>query len=72
MELDNFYVLPGYRSRGIGTAALERCFRETDRPVFLYCFTRNTRAMALYSRMGFRVTENVGTTRCIMQRNPEV
>ena len=72
MELDNFYVLPEFRGRGIGTAALERCFAETDKPVFLYCFTQNTRALALYTRMGFRAIENVGHTRCILQRNPEV
>ena len=68
MELDNFYVLPEYRGRGIGTAVLKKCFSETNLSVFLYCFTQNTRAMALYSRMGFRVIEYEGTTRCIMQR----
>jgi N-acetylglutamate synthase-like GNAT family acetyltransferase len=72
MELDNFYVLPGYRNRGIGTAALNRCFAQTDKPIFLYCFTKNSRALTLYSRMGFSEIETVGTTRCIMQRNPEV
>lgn len=71
MELDNFYVLPEYRNRGIGTAVLNRCFAQTDKPIFLYCFIRNTRALALYSRMGFRAIENIGHTRCIMQRNPE-
>jgi len=71
MELDNFFVLPAYRNRGIGTAVLNRCFAETDKPIFLYAFIKNTRAMALYSRMGFRVIEYEGTTRCIMQRNPE-
>lgn len=71
MELDNFYVLPEYRNQGIGTAVLNRCFAETDKPIFLYCFIKNTRAMALYSRMGFRVIEYEGTTRCIMQRSPE-
>jgi len=68
MELDNFYVLYKYRNRGIGTAVLNRIIAETDRPIFLHCYTRNTRALALYTRMGFRVTEQVGNTRCIMQR----
>lgn len=72
MELDNFYVLPDFRGRGIGTAALKHCFARTGKPVFLYCFTQNTRAVNLYSRMGFSVIETVGNTRCIMQRNPEV
>jgi ribosomal protein S18 acetylase RimI-like enzyme len=71
MELDNFYILPEYRNRGIGTAVLNRCFAQTDKPIFLYAFIKNTRATALYSRMGFRVIEYEGTTRCIMQRNPE-
>jgi len=69
MELDNFYILPKYRNRGIGTAVLNHCFAETDKPIFLYVFIKNTRAMALYSRMGFRVIEYEGTTRCIMQRD---
>ena len=69
MELDNFYILPEYRGRGIGTAALKKCFDETDLPIFLYCFIKNTRALALYSRMGFREIETIGTTRCIMQRD---
>lgn len=71
MELDNFYVLPEYRNRGVGSAVLNRCFAGTDKPIFLYCFTKNTRALALYARMGFCVIEHVGTSRCIMQRNPE-
>lgn len=69
MELDNFYVLPAYRNQGIGTAVLNRCIAETDKPIFLYAFIRNTRAMTLYARMGFRVIEYKGTTRCIMQRD---
>ena len=68
MELDNFYVLPKYRNQGVGTAVLNRIIAETDKPIFLYVFTKNTRAIALYERTGFRVTEQVGTTRCIMQR----
>lgn len=71
MELDNFYILPEFRNRGIGTAVLNRCLAQTDKPIFLYAFLGNTRAIALYSRMGFRIIEYEGTTRCIMQRNPE-
>lgn len=70
MELDNFFVLPEYRGKGIGTAALNRCIAQTDKPIFLYVFLKNTRAMALYARMGFRVIEYKGTTRCILQRDP--
>lgn len=70
MELDNFFVLPEYRNLGIGTAALNRCIHQTDKPIFLCVFLKNTRAMALYTRMGFRVIDHKGTTRCILQRDP--
>lgn len=66
LELDDLYVLPPFQNRGIGTAVLTSCLAGADKPVFLYVFTRNIRAMALYRRMGFRVAEPVGKTRCIM------
>ena len=67
-ELDDLFVLPGYQGQGIGTAVLERCFAQAEGPIFLYVFVRNTGAVRLYERMGFRVTERVGKTRYIMER----
>lgn len=71
MELDDLYIFPEFRSQGIGTAVIRKCCAETDLPVMLYAFTRNTGAIALYQRLGFRVTQTAGETRCIMVRNPE-
>lgn len=68
-ELDDLYVLPEYRCRGIGTEVLKKCFESTEKPIFLYVFKNNTGAAALYSRMGFTVEREVGATRCIMVRN---
>lgn len=68
VELDDLYLFPAFQNCGIGTAVITRCLAETERPVFLYVFTRNVRAMALYRRLGFQVTEQVGKTRCIMER----
>ena len=70
MELDDLYVLPEFRSRGIGTKILKKCCAETVDPVMLYCFIRNSGALSLYRRMGFQVTQKVGNTRCIMVRKP--
>lgn len=67
-ELDDFYVLPQFRGRGIGSAILENCIRESQAPLWLYVFTKNKGAIALYQRFGFQITEAVGTTRAIMRR----
>jgi len=65
MELDDLYVLPAFRDRGIGTAILRRCLGE-GKPIYFYVFIKNTRAIALYEREGFCKTQAVSSTRCIM------
>ena len=72
MELDDLYILPPFRSRGIGTAIIRKCCAGTGLPVMLYVFTGNTGALGLYRRLGFRVAETVSPTRCIMIKEPEV
>ena len=67
MELDDLYVLPEYRNRGVGTAVLRRCLAQ-GKPIYFYVFTGNVRAVALYEREGFRKAEDVSTTRMIMAR----
>lgn len=68
MELDDLYIFPEFQNRGIGTRILEKCCRESDRPVMLYVFSRNTGAWKLYQRMGFEIRETVKNTRYIMVR----
>ena len=68
MELDDLYVLPEYRGKGIGSSVIRRCCGPTDLPVFLYVFSANRRAIALYERMGFQITQRVSPTRYIMER----
>ena len=70
-ELDDLYILPEFRNRGIGTAIIQKCCAETGLPLMLYVFTKNTGAMALYRRLGFRIRKYVGSTRCIMVRPPQ-
>lgn len=67
LELDDLYVLPQYRNQGVGGEVLRRCCALTDGPVWFYVFTQNTRAVALYERLGFRVTRTVSPTRSIME-----
>ena len=65
-ELDSLFVFPEYRNRGIGSAIIRRCC--VCGPVSLYVFTKNTRALALYRRMGFHTLRPVGTTRLILRK----
>ena len=67
LELDDLYVLPQFRSQGIGEAVLRRCCTLTKGAVWFYVFSGNTRAIALYERLGFRVTRTISPTRCIME-----
>ena len=68
MELDDLYIFPEFQNQGIGTRILEKCCRESDRPVMLYVFSRNTGARKLYQRMGFEIRETIQNTRYIMVR----
>lgn len=68
MELDDLYILPEYRGQGIGTAVVEKCCAETEKPVYLYVFRRNEGAVRLYKRLGFEIVQEVGSSRYIMQR----
>lgn len=69
LELDSLFVLPPFRGQGIGTEILRKCMREADVPVFLFVFRENTRAAALYRRMGFRIVKEAGKTRYIMENS---
>ncbi len=67
MELDDLYIFPDYRNQQIGTRIVEKCLSETNLPVYLYVFVKNSKAVALYERLGFRVIETINDTRYIMQ-----
>jgi len=69
MELDDLYVFPEYRNQQIGTRVIDKCLAETDLPVYLYVFIKNTKAVALYERLGFRVIETIKDSRYIMQED---
>ena len=67
-ELDDLYILDGFQNRGIGSGVIEKCCAAVEHPVFLYVFQENRRAVSLYKRLGFAVTQTLGSTRYLMKR----
>ncbi|MCI8496782.1 MAG: GNAT family N-acetyltransferase [Clostridiales bacterium] len=66
-ELEDFYLLPQYRGRGIGTQALCTLLSHCRTPVFLYVFVSNTKAVSFYQRLGFQIVDRVHNTRYRMR-----
>lgn len=70
-EIDDLYVFPEFQNRGIGTQVIKRCCFSVDSSVMLYVFIKNIRAVSLYKRLGFQITENINNSRYIMKRDPQ-
>ena len=60
-ELDSLFVLPPFQRKGIGTEILKKCIQDSSGKLFLYVFRKNTGAVTLYERMGFRVRQTLPT-----------
>ena len=69
-ELDDLYVFPEFRNRGIGTQVINRCFSSCLEPVMLYVFIKNQRAVSLYRKMDFEIVETIKDSRYLMKRLP--
>jgi len=68
-ELDDFYILPQHRGKGIGAAALQERLNTVKKPVILYVFTSNLPAIRLYEKFGFALKTTVSNTRQILRRD---
>lgn len=70
VEIRRFYVAPRWQGRGIAQQLMAACLetRQDGRPVWLGVFAHNTRAIAFYSKCGFRI---VGDTTFYMGATPE-
>ena len=67
-ELDDLYVFPSWRNRGIGSVILRKCAEESKENLYLYVFSNNDRAISFYKRYGFSIRETVCKTRLILER----
>ena len=58
VKVNQLFILPAYQGRGIGTACMMRVIEEADAaelPVRLRVLKVNSRAIAFYRRLGFRI-----------------
>ena len=67
-ELDDLYILPQYRNLGAGTFVINKCLSEAKTPLFLFVFSDNTSAVALYEKLGFKITSIIKNKRYIMEK----
>lgn len=51
----HLFVDPHFTRRGIGSALLQSCLAQVDRPVSLKCVQRNASAIAFYVSQGWRI-----------------
>ena len=65
-EIDSLFILPAFRGKGIGTMAVQYCQQQSP-SLHLFVFKQNTRAVALYRKLGFRIAKEVSPTRYIME-----
>ena len=57
VEIDNMGIVPGYRSKGIGSMLIEKCLKWAKtkgyQKMFVNSYFQNTKAITFYKRSGF-------------------
>ena len=67
-EIDDLYIFKEFQNRGIGTAIIQECCLAVDKPVMLYVFIKNHRAISLYQKLGFEIVATIKNSRYVMKR----
>jgi len=67
VEVDDFYIFEEVQNQGIGTSVLKTIINQSKKPIFLYVFIKNTKAVSLYKKLGFEIIENIKDSRYIMR-----
>ncbi|MEM7256915.1 MAG: GNAT family N-acetyltransferase [Pseudomonadota bacterium] len=52
--IDQLYVAPGYTAQGVGSRLLRHALAGLPRPVHLWTFQQNERALEFYKHFGFK------------------
>lgn len=65
-EINHLYVLPYFQNKGIGTAVVKQCIKETAGNLQVYVFTGDLSTYGLFESLGFKVQEVYHRTRYLM------
>lgn len=71
IEIGQFFILPEYQNKGIGTYLLKSILNKADRlgKNVRLCFLKNNPVKSLYLRHGFRIVDTSEIFHC-MERKP--
>jgi len=72
VEVGQFFILPSYQNRGIGSTVLRRALQKADKDnmVVRLAFLSGNRAESLYRRTGFHLVRQT-ETHSYMERRPQ-
>lgn len=68
--LDDLFLFPSFRGKGIGTALLSEHLKNAGKPTELFVFIRNTGARRFYERLGFTEAASIRDSRIRMRCPP--
>ena len=66
-EIDDLYVFTEFQNQGLGSSIIKQCCSSVNESVILYVFIKNERAVSLYKRLGFQITEKIHNSRYVMK-----
>ncbi|HAZ37213.1 MAG TPA: N-acetyltransferase [Clostridiaceae bacterium] len=70
LELDDLFIFDEFQGRGIRTYILKYAAsiaKGKNKAIFLYVFAKNYGAINLYTRNGYKISENISNSRYIMR-----
>ena len=65
-EINHLYILPYYQNKGIGTAVIRQCIKETEGNLQVYVFTGDLSTYGVFESLGFKTQEVYHRTRYLM------
>lgn len=68
LMIEEIYLLEEYRNKGIGSDIISNTLNKNKKPIYLWVYKDNTKAIKLYKKFEFKITEET-ETRYLMRYN---